>query len=48
MITLVITLAAGLAINADAAVLVLISLLAFQWLDGLVTEIKAMKDSNKK
>ena len=44
MITLVITLAAGLIINADAALLVLLSLLAFQWLDQLVTEIKSIKD----
>ena len=48
MITLLITLAAGLIFNADAAIAVLLSLLAFQWLDGLVTEIKAIKDWDEK
>ena len=48
MITLLITLAAGLIFNADAAIVVLLSLLAFQWLDGLVTEIKAIKDCDEK
>ena len=48
MITLVITLAAGLIFNADAAIVVFLSLLAFQWLDGLVTAIRAMKDLDEK
>jgi len=48
MITLLITLAVGLIFNADAAIVVLLSLLAFQWLDGLVTEIKAIKDWDEK
>jgi hypothetical protein len=48
MITLFITLAAGLIFNADAAIVVLLSLIVFQWLDGLVTEIKAIKDLDKK
>jgi hypothetical protein len=48
MITLLITLAVGLIFNAGAAIVVLASLLAFQWLDGLVTEIKAIKDWDEK